>query len=132
MPFRSYAIVLNAICAVWRRFDGQSKCRVRLCFGKSVPPILAGIAMTLAPWNREVQNGAMQTPSYAMKRRIVLPPCFPGTARGAGKQIPRLGVPLNIFIFLEENGAGEGIRTLDPNLGKVAYLRFYLFSVDCP
>ena len=118
MPFRSYAIVLNAICAVWRRFDGQSKCRVRLCFGKSVPPILAGITMTLAPWNREVQNAAMQTPGHATKRRIVLPPCFPGTARGAGKQLPRLRDPHNIFIFIGENGAGEGIRTLDPNLGK--------------
>lgn len=84
-------------CMVWLR--------------QTVPAILAGIAMTLAPWNREVQNAAMQTPSYAMKRRIVLPPCFPGTARGAGKQIPRPGVPLNIFIFLEENGAGEGIIT---------------------
>ena len=76
--------------------------------------------MTLAPWNREVQNAAMQTPGHATKRRIVLPPCFPGTARGAGKQILRPCDPLNIFIFMEENGAGEGIRTLDPNLGKVS------------
>ena len=120
MPIRSYAIVLNAFGAVWRRFDGQSKFRVRLCFGKAVPPILACITITLAPWNREVQNAAMQTPGYAMKRRIVLPPCFPGTADGAGKQILRPHDLLNMFIFMEENGAGEGIRTLDPNLGKVS------------
>ena len=75
--------------------------------------------MTLTPWNREVQNAAMRTPGYAMKRRIVLPPCFPGTACGAGKQFSRRRDPLNIFIFTGENGAGEGIRTLDPNLGKV-------------
>ena len=75
--------------------------------------------MTLAAWNREVQNAAMQTPGHATKRRFVLPPCFPGAARRAGKQIPHPPDPLNIFIFKEENGAGEGIRTLDPNLGKV-------------
>ena len=117
MPIRSHAIALNAVGSVWRRFDGQSKCRARFGFAKAVPPILAGIAMTLAPWNREVQNAAMQTPSYAMKRRIVLPPCFPGTADGAGKQIVRPPDLLNMYIFIEENGAGEGIRTLDPNLG---------------
>jgi len=74
--------------------------------------------MTLAPWNREGQNVAMQTPANATKRRFVLPPCFPGTANRAGKQISRPRDLLNMFIFKEENGAGEGIRTLDPNLGK--------------
>jgi hypothetical protein len=111
--------VLNAFGVVWRRFDGQSQCRVRPGFAKTVPPILAGITMTLATWNREVQNAAMHTPSHAMKRQIVLPPCFPGAASRAGKQVPRTRDLLNIFIFIEETGAGEGIRTLDPNLGKV-------------
>jgi hypothetical protein len=53
------------------------------------------------------------------KRRIVLPPCFPGIVNGAGKQDPRPRDLLNMFIFIKETGAGEGIRTLDPNLGKV-------------
>ena len=35
------------------------------------------------------------------------------------------------LIFWEKTGAGEGIRTLDPNLGKVAKMRFWLFAVDC-
>ncbi|MGB3845424.1 MAG: hypothetical protein WA940_06110 [Sphingopyxis sp.] len=35
------------------------------------------------------------------------------------------------FVDFRKTGAGEGIRTLDPNLGKVAFSRFWLFSVDC-
>jgi len=32
---------------------------------------------------------------------------------------------------MNDDGAGEGIRTLDPNLGKVAKRRFWLIAVDC-
>ena len=61
----------------------------------------------------------MRTRSYATERRFVLPPCFPAKRNRAGKQISRVRDPLNLFSFLGKTGAGEGIRTLDPNLGKV-------------
>jgi hypothetical protein len=114
---RHFRIEVKEVCP-WGEY-GQSKCRVRSGFAKAVPPMLVGVTMTLVPWNREVQNAAMQTLSHATKSRIVLPPCFPGTARRAEKQIPRPRDLLNLFISMEETGAGEGIRTLDPNLGKV-------------
>jgi hypothetical protein len=82
-------------------------------------PIRRDLAFTLAPWFHEVQNAAMRTPNHATKRRFVLPPCFPGMENRAGKQISRARDPLNLLSFMEKTGAGEGIRTLDPNLGKV-------------
>jgi hypothetical protein len=66
-----------------------------------------------------LQNAVMRTPNHATKRRFVLPPCLPGTADRAGKQISLVCDPLNLFSFMKKTGAGEGIRTLDPNLGKV-------------
>ena len=66
-----------------------------------------------------VQNAAMQTPECATKLRIVLPPCFPGVTDRPGKQDPPTCDPLKRFNFLKKNGAGEAIRTPDPNLGKV-------------
>ena len=38
-----------------------------------------------------------------------------------GKEASRAGARLNVYLteFPEKTGAGEGIRTLDPNLGKV-------------
>lgn len=59
----------------------------------------------------------MRTPNHATKRRFVLPPCFPGMANEAGKQISRARDPFNLFIFMKKTGAGEAIRTPDPNLG---------------
>ncbi len=48
-----------------------------------------------------------------------LPLAYPALRHGAGKQKwPRNDTP-NILIYLGKIGAGEGIRTLDPNLGKV-------------
>ena len=49
------------------------------------------------------------------------PPASPAFACGAGKQKTAPKDRFNRFIFLKKTGAGEGIRTLDPNLGKVAY-----------
>ena len=57
--------------------------------------------------------------NYATKRRFMLPHCFPEVIRQPGKQVERLRDPPNIFNLFEDNGAGEGIRTLDPDLGKV-------------
>ncbi len=49
--------------------------------------------------------------------------CFPGAspapARWAGKQKTAPEDRFNALISLRKSGAGEGIRTLDPNLGKV-------------
>ena len=61
----------------------------------------------------------MHTQIDATKRRQLLTPCLPGARVGAGKQISHdrdLHNMLNLFVKI---GAGEGIRTLDPNLGKV-------------
>jgi hypothetical protein len=47
------------------------------------------------------------------------PPASPAFALGAGKQKrPRRAAYIHL-ISLRKTGAGEGIRTLDPNLGKV-------------
>ena len=50
--------------------------------------------------------------------------CFPGAspapARWAGKQKTAPKDRFNTLISLKKSGAGEGIRTLDPNLGKIA------------
>jgi hypothetical protein len=47
------------------------------------------------------------------------PPASPAFAWGAGKQKRPRRAALNRLKSLREFGAGEGIRTLDPNLGKV-------------
>jgi len=45
------------------------------------------------------------------------PPASPALASKAGKQKPPQGAALNHLISQRKPGAGEGIRTLDPNLG---------------
>ena len=47
------------------------------------------------------------------------PPASPAFAWGAGKQKTAPKDRFNRFISLKKSGAGEWIRTLDPNLGKV-------------
>ncbi len=47
------------------------------------------------------------------------PPASPAFGSGAGKQKTPRRAPFNRLIYLRKSGAGEGIRTLDPNLGKV-------------
>ena len=61
----------------------------------------------------------MHTQIDATKRRQLLPPCFPGKRIRAGKQISLTRDLHKLFSFNGKTGAGEGIRTLDPNLGKV-------------
>ena len=61
----------------------------------------------------------MQTPECATNLRFVLPPCFPGVTDRAGKQNSPTCDPLKCLNILKKTGAGEEIRTLDPNLGKV-------------
>ena len=87
--------------------------------GWNIPPLQpAGRAerrkMTASP----VPNGTGRIPRHD-------PGCFPGASpaptRWAGKQKTAPKDRFNILISLRKSGAGEGIRTLDPNLGKVAY-----------
>jgi hypothetical protein len=47
------------------------------------------------------------------------PPASPAIAAEAGKQKSQARCPLGQLILLRKIGAGEGIRTLDPDLGKV-------------
>ena len=47
------------------------------------------------------------------------PPASPAIEAEAGKHKSRKAGPLGQLILLRKNGAGEGIRTLDPDLGKV-------------
>jgi len=59
--------------------------------------------------------------------------CFPHASpvsqTGAGKQKTAPHDRSKILIYLRKFGAGEGIRTLDPNLGKVVDRSFgYLFA----
>ena len=61
----------------------------------------------------------MHTKIDATKRYQLLPPCFPGREGEAGKQISRRRDPHILLNSYGKTGAGEGIRTLDPNLGKV-------------
>ena len=56
---------------------------------------------------------------YATKRRQLLTPCLPVRENEAGKQIFCEGNFRYALNFNGKTGAGEGIRTLDPNLGKV-------------
>jgi hypothetical protein len=44
-------------------------------------------------------------------------PRLGGRGRGSRKRPKR--APANFLISFKKSGAGEGIRTLDPNLGKV-------------
>jgi hypothetical protein len=83
--------------------------------GWAIPPTRsAGRAerheMTVSP----VPNAAGRIPRHD-------PGCFPGASpaptRWAGKQKTAPKDRFNILISLRKSGAGEGIRTLDPNLG---------------
>jgi hypothetical protein len=51
--------------------------------------------------------------------RDMLPFASPLVPTGPGKQKTPLRAFAKSLIFLRKTGAGEGIRTLDPNLGKV-------------
>ena len=58
-------------------------------------------------------------------RFLLLPPASPVFAMESGKQKTAPKDRLTRLIFFWKFGAGEGIRTPDPNLGKVAYSLFW-------
>jgi hypothetical protein len=61
-------------------------------------------------------NAAEMPLLYAL---CFFPPASPTLALRAGKQNQPFSAHLNDLNYLRKSGAGEGIRTLDPNLGKV-------------
>ena len=72
---------------------------------------------TLEATSQLKQIAAMHTQIDATKQRQLLPLCFPDGERGAGKHISRHS-EMHILLILQGTiGAGEGIRTLDPDLG---------------
>ena len=68
--------------------------------------------------------GALPMPKVAARPLRPASCCFPHASpvfqTGAGKQKTAPKDRSKPLIFLRKFGAGEGIRTLDPNLGKVA------------
>jgi len=76
------------------------------------------------PLRKPENRGAypLTMPETAENRHAFAPGCFPPAspvvAGGAGKQKATPKVRSNALISLMKFGAGEGIRTLDPNLGK--------------
>ena len=77
------------------------------------------VTIALVSWFQRSIIAAMNTLFPPAKRHQVLPPCFPKGFAGAGKQISRTRDLYKLFNLFSNSGAGEGIRTLDPNLGKV-------------
>ncbi len=77
--------------------------------------------MTVSP----LQNTAGRIPRHD-------PGCFPGASpaltQRAGKQKTAPRDRINTLISLRKYGAGEGIRTLDPNLGQVCGMNARYFS----
>ena len=67
--------------------------------------------------------GALPMPKMAAHPLRPAPCCFPHASpvsqEGAGKQKTAARDRFKSLISLRKIGAGEGIRTLDPNLGKV-------------
>jgi hypothetical protein len=61
-------------------------------------------------------KAAQSQPLYAF---CCFPPASPALAPGTGKQKTAPKDRSKHLIFFRKSGAGEGIRTLDPNLGKV-------------
>ena len=62
------------------------------------------------------RNAADSARYYAVR-------CFPHASpvfvASPGKQFSAPAASANLLVSLKKNGAGEGIRTLDPDLGKV-------------
>ena len=105
--------------------------------GKQVQHSIATWGSRRTQCNGELSGGLLRSLEAAGVRtfdalnmpKVVVRPlrpsscCFPHasptSASGTGKQKTALGGRSNQLISLRKIGAGEGIRTLDPNLGKV-------------
>jgi hypothetical protein len=67
-------------------------------------------------WSLPLPTPSLCPPRLALR---CFPRASPGTPLRAGKQKTAPKDRFNTLISLRKSGAGEGIRTLDPNLGKV-------------
>jgi hypothetical protein len=84
------------------------------------------IRLSVGPSLRSTRSGtldAIHMPKVAARPLQHASCCFPHASpvseARAGKQRTALKDRSKQLIFLKKFGAGEGIRTLDPNLGKV-------------
>ena len=132
-----------------RTDGARTKARLRIEVATDAGQGLLTMTLRLAPWTRcaatgsnradglpkapegsriasqRQRNGASllklrgSSPERAELRFRVLPSCFPETLTWGRKQKAVPKDRFNRFNFLTEIGAGEEIRTLDPNLGKV-------------
>ena len=107
--------------ATWGSRRTQCRSRRTQCNGE-----LSG---GLAPSLRAASVGTFD--ALAMPKVVVYPLrpsscCFPHaspvSSSGTGKQNTALGNRSKSLTFLRKSGAGEGIPTLDPNLGKVVQI----------
>ena len=74
-----------------------------------------GLAMAMRGKIADVKTGQ----NRARLRILLLPPCFPHANPMPEKQKAPRRALLKQLRSLSQTGAGEEIRTLDPNLGKV-------------
>jgi hypothetical protein len=70
-------------------------------------------------WLEMADHGPYRCRKPQRARYISLSAASPPLRPGPGKQKTAPKHRCNPLIFLMKSGAGEGIRTLDPNLGKV-------------
>ena len=86
-----------------------------------------GLAYALGPAGYDISE-ALPMPKEAVRAPRPASRCFPSAsptlARRPGKQKAAPKDRSNSRISLRKSGAGEGIRTLDPNLGKVEHIIF--------
>jgi hypothetical protein len=91
-------------------------CGEALSWGSAVAPsqtvVLTELRGTMAP---TMPNIIESPPDYAF---WCFPHASPALTSGAGKRQTAPKDRSKSLISLRKNGAGEGIRTLDPNLGK--------------
>ncbi len=72
------------------------------------------------PCSNDSQTGLIFAASHNAKSAFCcFPPASPAAREGSGKQKTPRRASAKRLILLRMSGAGEGIRTLDPNLGKV-------------
>lgn len=77
------------------------------------------MARSAGRWRSDEAAHAEADREPAASRHSLLPPCFPSLRVRGGKQKTTPKDRSDSLIRLKKIGAGEGIRTLDPDLGKV-------------
>jgi len=99
----------------------KQACGEALCCGSAVVPsqtvVRTELRATTAP---TMPNVIESPPDYAS---CCFPHASPALTFGAGKRQTAPKDRSKSLISLRKTGAGEGIRTLDPNLGKVGIVQ---------